>query len=133
MKKRKAVQAAMREFDNPDSLTTEEQIALVSKKCKQIFLATFVAIVPYGDFYKLKDAEQLISTSNLKAKRKDKMLKVLRLVPKKKSLYFAFKESQIRDKNEVLSWFAQLNVSPITISKREGPKHLKNLYDYLEA
>ena len=132
LKKRKAVRAAIHEFDDPDNLSTEEQIALVSKNCSQIFLDTFVAIVPYGDFYKLKEAEQLISTSDFKTKRKDKLLKVLKLVPKKKSLYLAFKEAKIRDKDEVLRWFAQLNVSPITISKREGPKHLKNLYDYLE-
>ena len=132
LKKRKAVQAAMREFDNPDYLTTEEQIALVSKNCRQIFLDTFAAIVPYGDFYKLKEAEQLINISDLKTKRKDKMMKVLKLVPRKKSLYLAFKEAKVRDKYEMLRWFAQLNVSPITISKREGLKHLKNLYDYLE-
>ena len=60
------------------------------------------------------------------------MLKIMRLVPKKKSLYLAFKESRIRDKDEMLRWFAQLNGSPITISKREGMKHLKNLYEYLE-
>lgn len=132
LKKRKAVRAAICEFDNPDSLTTEEQIALVSKNCKHIFMATFAAIVPYGNFYRLKDAEQLISSSNLKTKKKDKMLRLLRLVPPKKSLYLAFKESNIRNKNEVMVWFAQLNVSPITISKREDVKFLKNLYDYLE-
>lgn len=52
LKKRKAVRKAISEFDNPDILTTEEQITLVSKKCKQIFGATFAVIVPYGDFYK---------------------------------------------------------------------------------
>ena len=107
----------------------EEQNAPASKNCKQIFLATFAAIVPYGDFYKLKEAERFISTSDLKAKKKDKMLKVLKLVPRKKSLYLAFKESKIRDRDEVLRWFVRLNVSSITISKREGLKHLKNLYE----
>lgn len=46
LKKRKSVWAAIREFDNPDNLTTEEQITLVSKNCRQIFLASFAAIVP---------------------------------------------------------------------------------------
>jgi len=132
LKKRKAVQAVMRKFSNPDTLTTEEQIALVSKNCKQIFGATFAAIVPYGDFYKLKDAEQLVSGSNLKAKRKDKMLRLLRLIPEKKSLHLAFKELNVRDKDAVLVWFAELNVSPITISKREDISRLKNIYDYLD-
>lgn len=132
LKKRKAVQAAMREFDNPDALTTEEQIALVSKKSKEIFGITFAHIVPYGDTYKLKDAERLVKASGLKAKRKDKMLRLLRLVPKKKSLYLAFKELNVRDKDAMLGWFAELNVSPITISKREDVSHLKNIYKYLE-
>lgn len=132
LKKRKAVQEALCQFGNPDTLTTEEQIALVSKKCKQIFGRTFAGIVPYGNSYRLKDAEQIVSASNLKAKRKDKMLRLMRLVPKKKSLYLAFKELNVRNKDDVLVWFAELNVSPITVSKREDLSSLKNIYDYLE-
>lgn len=132
LKKRKAVRAAMREFVNPDTLTTEEQIAPVSKNCKQIFGNTFAAIVPYGDFYKLKEAEQLVSASCIKAKRKDKMLRLMKLIPEKKSLYLAFRELNVRNKDDVLIWFSKLNVSPITISKREDVSHLRNLYDYLE-
>lgn len=132
LKKRKAVQEALGQFGDLDALTTGGQIALVSKKCKQIFGKTFTGIVPYGDFYKLKDAEQIVSASNLKAKRREKMLRLLRLVPEKKSLYLAFKELDVRNKDDVLAWFAKLNVSPITISKREDMSHLKNIYKYLE-
>lgn len=132
LKKRKAVQEAIHVFDDPDALTTEEQITLVSKKCIQIFGATFAAIVPYGDSYKLKDAEQHVSMSGLKAKRKDKMLRLLRLIPEKKSLYLAFKELNVRNKDEMLVWFAKMNISPITISKREDIDYLKNIYDYLD-
>lgn len=132
LKKRKAVQASLGQCVDPATLTTEEQIALIAKKSRDIFLTTFVPIVPYGDFYKLKEAEQLVCSSLGKKKMKDKMLRLLRLVPEKKSLYLAFKESNIRDKDEVLAGFAQLNVSPITISKREDVKYLKNLYNYLE-
>lgn len=131
LKKRKAVQKALQEFNDPDALTTEEQIALVSKKCKEIFGTTFVVIVPYGDFYRLKDAEQLVGASDLKAKRKDKMMHLLRALPKKKSLYLALKALNIRNKDEVLLWFAKLNVSPITISKREKVKYLPNIYSFL--
>lgn len=132
LKKRKAVQEAIRVFDDPDALTTEEQIALVAKKSKEIFGSTFAHIVPYGDSYKLKEAEQLVGTSGIKARRKDKMLRLLRLVPEKKSLYLAFKELDVRNRDGMLIWFAELNVSPITISKREDVSHLKNIYDYLE-
>ena len=60
------------------------------------------------------------------------MLRLLRLVPEKKSLYLAIRELNVRNGDEMLVWFAELNVSPVTISKREDVSHLKNIYDYLE-
>ena len=87
------------------------------------------AIVPFGDSYKLKKAIELVEESNMKFKRKEKMISLIQLIPKKKSLYLAVKELNIRDTNEILRWFAKIGVSPITISKREKIDHLKNLYD----
>lgn len=132
LKKRKAVCKALQMYDNPEELSTEEQIALSAKKSQEIFLKYLMDIVPYGDFYRLKDAEQLIISSDLKKRRKDKMLHLLRLIPEKKSIYLAFKELDVRNKNEVLIWFADMNLSPITISKREDFRFLKNIYSYLK-
>lgn len=131
LKKTKAVRAAISEFDDPDVLTTEEQITLVAKKSKDIFCKVFVGIVPCGDFYKLKEAEERVLASDYKNRKKDKMLELLRLVPEKKTLALAFKEMNVRSREDMLMWFAKINVSPITISKREDTRYLKNIYCYL--
>ena len=54
-----------------------------------------------------------------------------RLIPEKKSLYLAMKELAVRDANTVLTWFANINTSPVTISKRADVDFLQNLYSYL--
>ena len=132
LKKRKAVQQAINDFAGDDDLTTKQQIKLMAKNSRRIFYATFVDIVPYGDFYRLKDAERIVADSDFKKHQKDKMLRLLRLIPEKKSLYLAMKELNVRNTNDVLEWFAKLGVSPITISKRADADYLKNLYIYLD-
>lgn len=131
LKKRKAIQKASEVFTDGCTLTTKEQIMLMAKKSSEIFKDSFVAIVPYGNFYQLKDAEDLVNSSDLKKHQKEKMLRLLRLIPEKKSLYLALKELNVRNTDNVLNWFAKLNVSPITISKRENIHFLENLYNYL--
>lgn len=131
LKKRKAIETAISDYSDKDDMSTESQIKLMSQKSREIFLNSFVAIVPYGNFYQLKEAEELVSASNLKKNQKSKMLRLLRLIPEKKSLYLALKELNIRNPSDVLKWFAKLNISPVTISKREKISFLKNLYTYL--
>lgn len=131
LKKRKAIRKASEVFTDGCTLTTKEQIMLMAKKSSEIFKDSFVAIVPYGNFYQLKDAEDLVNSSDLKKHQKEKMLRLLRLIPEKKSLYLALKELNVRNTDNVLNWFAKLNVSPITISKRENIHFLENLYNYL--
>ena len=132
LKKRKAVKQVIHNFTDKDDLTTKQQIKLMAKNSREIFLATFVDIVPYGDFYRLKDAERFVTNSDFKKHQKDKMLRLLRLIPEKKSLYLAMKELNVRNANDVLMWFAKLNLSPITISKRANVDFLRNLYSYLD-
>lgn len=131
LKKRKAIEKAISNYSNKDDLSTENQIKLVSQKSSEIFMNNFVAIIPYGNFYQLKDAEDLVKSSNLKKHQKNKMLCLLRLIPEKKSIYLALKELNIRNPDNVIKWFAKLNVSPITISKREKISFIENIYDYL--
>jgi hypothetical protein len=59
------------------------------------------------------------------------MLRLLALIPIKKSLQLARKELRDRNVIEILAKFEEINVSPVTISKRHDIKHLKSLYDYL--
>lgn len=112
-------------------MTAKEELKLMAKKSREIFLDSFVDIVPYGDFYILKDAEELVGSSNFKNHQKTKMLRLLWLIPEKKSLYLALKELNVRNADVVLAWFADINVSPVTISKRADVDFLKNLYSYL--
>lgn len=132
LEKKKAVHEALSNFTDDNNLTTEEQFALLALNSKAIFLTWLVQILPYGNFFSLKDAQHLVKNSHFKQKRKEKMLKLLELIPKKKSLYHALKELNLRNSNDILLWFAELNVSPITISKRQKGDFFKNLYDYLE-
>lgn len=59
------------------------------------------------------------------------MLRLLALIPEKKSLYLAQKAMNCRNVEKVMEGFAKINLSPVTISKRHDVKHLENLYLYL--
>ena len=46
-------------------------------------------------------------------------------------MHLAQKELRSKDVEIVMKQFAEMNLSPVTISKRHDVKYLKNLYDYL--
>lgn len=58
------------------------------------------------------------------------MLRLLALVPEKKSLHLAQKAMNCRDVEKVMETYTKVNLSPVTISKRHEVKHLDNLYSY---
>lgn len=58
------------------------------------------------------------------------MIKLLELIPQKKSLYLAQKEMNDRKIGRIMDEFHKHNLSPVTISKRHDVKHLKTLYSY---
>ena len=60
-----------------------------------------------------------------------KMIRLLVLIPEKKSLHLAQKSMNCRNRDEVMDAFAKINLSPVTISKRQDVKYLENLYGYL--
>ena len=133
LKKRKAIIAALQDITKETDISTVKEIKLVSRKCRDIFWSTFTTIIPNGDFYKLSDAEEIVNTSDLKKKQKEKMLRLLKLIPEKKSVYLALKELKVRDTDDVMDWFKELDLSPVTISTRGEVDYLRNLFDYLEA
>lgn len=110
---------------------TKKQIKDLSKQCKKIFFETFKMIVPFGDFYTKKKSIELINENIGKKKHREKMIELLELIPTKKSLYLAKKEINDRNVDKTIDLFASINLSPLTISKRSGVKHLQSLYDYL--
>ena len=108
------------------------QIINLSEKCQDIFLETFVRIIPFGDFYKKGKAEEIIWREIKDARLRRRMLRLVELIPEKKSLYLAQKVMECRNMEKVVEAFAKINLSPVAISKRQDTKWLKNIYDYLQ-
>ncbi|MBQ9927324.1 MAG: hypothetical protein IJO65_05060 [Lachnospiraceae bacterium] len=130
--KRPAIIKTLSDYTKDNALTAEEEFTILALNCKQIFNEWLVKIIPYGNFYSLKDAQSLIIKSELKKSKKEKMLQLINLIPTKKSFYLANKELHTRNIDALLLCFAALNVSPITISKNKKTTFLPNLYDYFE-
>jgi len=119
----------IRGYTNKSAIS--KQIADLLDSRQQIFLDTFMRIIPFGNFYKKDKAEEII-----RAKVKDdtirrRMLRLVGFIPEKKSLLLAQKALNYRRTNKVMETFFNIEVAPITISKRHGIKKLDNLYNYL--
>lgn len=125
MTKIKAVRAYADEED------ISAQIMTLSEKRRDIFLEIFERIIPYGDFYKKGKAEEMIRREIKDDRLRRRMLRLVALIPEKKSLYFAQKVMDCRNMKKVMEAFARINLSPVTISKRQDVKYLKNLYECL--
>lgn len=107
------------------------QIITLSEKCQDIFLEIFERIIPYGDFYKKGEAEEKIRAEIKDVRLRRRMLRLVALIPEKKSVYLAQKAMNCRNMERVMKAFAKINVSPVTIIKRQDVKFLKNVYEYL--
>lgn len=107
------------------------QIITLSEKCQDIFLETFERIIPFGDFYKKGKAEEIIRAEIKDDRLSRRMLRLVALISEKKSLYLAQKAMNCRNMEKVMKAFAKINLSPVTISKRQDVKLLKNVYEYL--
>jgi len=110
---------------------TAEQIIDLSERCQDVFMSVFVRVVPFGAFYKKKEAAEIICSKISDNVLRRRMLKLLALIPEKKSLLLAQKAMAYRHPDELLVEFAKINLSPVTISKRQDIKQLNNLYDLL--
>lgn len=107
------------------------QIAELSKNRQNIFMDTFTRVIPHGDFYKKDKAIEIISEEIEDSTMQKKMLRLITLIPEKKSLHLAQKAMNCRDIEKVMDAFAKINLSPVTISKRHDVKHLESIYAYL--
>lgn len=114
-----------------DEEDTAGQIIELSKKCGDVFLDTFTRIIPFGDFYKKDKAAEIVWHEVKDNVMRRKMIRLLTLIPEKKSLYLAQKAMNCRDVKRVMDFFAKINLSPVTVSKRHDIKKLGNLYSYL--
>ena len=107
------------------------QIVELSEKSKDVFFETVTRIVPFGDFFKKDEAVKIIQGDVKDGVMRRKMLRLLVLIPEKKSLYLAQKAMNCRNIEEVMDSFAEINLSPITISKRHERKYLDGIYKYM--
>ncbi len=111
--------------------STSGQIAELSKNRQNIFLDTFTRAIPYGDFYKKGKAIEIICEEVKDITMRRRMLRLVALIPEKKSLHLAQKATNCRDVEKVMEAFAKINLSPVTLSKRHDVKHMENLYSFL--
>lgn len=114
-----------------DAEGTADQIIELSKKGEDVFLDTFTRIVPFGDFYKKDKATEIVWHEVKDSIMRRRMLRLLTLIPEKKSVLLAQKAMNCRDVEKVMMAFAKINLSPVTVSKRHDIKKLENLYSYL--
>jgi len=114
-----------------DSTSTSVQIAELSEKCQSIFMDTFTHIVPFGDFYKKAEAAEIIHNQVKDTIMRRRMLRLLTLIPEKKSVHLAQKAMNCRNMEDIMGAFAKINLSPVTISKRDSSNRFECLYSYL--
>ena len=122
-------QKAIREYT--DTTDTSDQIVEMMKNSKEIFIEIFARVVPFGDFYKMDAAVEIVRSEVKDHVMRRKMLRLLALIPEKKSLHLAQKAMNCRDIEKVMDTFAKLCLSPVTISKRHEVKQLECLYEYI--
>lgn len=124
-------QKTVRHYTNETD--TSKQVAVLLENSREIFLATFVRVVPCGAFHKKDTAIEIIQRKVKNMMLRRRMLRLVALVPEKKSLLLAQKALNYRRIEDVMETFAKINMSPITISKRHDVKHLPSLYSYFDA
>ncbi len=114
-----------------DEANVVGQIVELSENCQDIFMDTFTHIIPFGDYYKKEKAVEIIHRDVKDCIMRRKMLRLLALIPEKKSLHLAQKSMSCRDMEKIIDAFAKINLSPITISKRQNVKYMTNLYSFM--
>ena len=119
---------AVREY--ADATDVASQIMKMMKNSTDAFMDTFARVVPFGDFHKKDAAVEIIRNEITDSIMRRRMLLLLTLIPEKKSLHLAQRAMNCRDVESVMKAFTTINLSPVTISKRNEAKHLDNIYAY---
>ena len=122
-------QKAIRDY--ADITDVRKQIEILSEHREEIFMDIFARIIPFGDYYKKDKAVEIIRREVEDSTLRRKMLRLVALIPEKKSLYLAQKSMECRNIEKVMDAFARINLSPVTISKRKNIRYLENIYEYL--
>ena len=102
---------AVRVYTNAED--TAGQIVELMKDRQQIFLDTFARIVPFGAFYTMTAAVEIVRSEVKDSTMRRKMLRLLTLIPEKRSLHLAQKAANCRDIDKVMEAFARIDLSQI--------------------
>ena len=119
---------AIREYT--DATDVLGQIVEMTENSINAFMDTFARAVPFGDFHKMDTAVEIVRSEVQDSTMRRKMLRLLALIPEKKSLHLAQKEMNCREVEKVMEAFTKIHLSPVTISKRHDVKRLENIYSY---
>ena len=103
------------------------RITEIVEQAEAIFRSVFYHIIPCGNFYKKSRACEIVRQTVKKEKLRRKMLRLIALIPEKKSILLAQKALNCRNIDEVMQEFKWINLSPVTISKRSNVKMLEGL------
>lgn len=120
---------AIHAYSNKGS--TSGQIVDMLGRDEEIFMSVFAQIVPYGDFYKKDAAVEIIRQKVKDLRLQQRMMRLIKLIPEKKSVLLALKALNYREPDKIMGAFAKIGLSPVTISKRHDVKCLENLYSFL--
>ena len=120
---------AIHAYSNKGS--TSGQIVDMLGRDKEIFMSVFAQIVPYGDFYKKDAAVEIIRQKVKDLRLQQRMMRLIKLIPEKKSVLLALKALNYRESDKIRGAFAKIGLPPATISKRHDVKCLKSLYSFL--
>ncbi len=113
-----------------DAADASGQIVELMKNSADIFMETFARVVPIGDFRKMDAAVEIVRREVSDNIMRRRMLRLLTLIPEKKSLHLAQQAMNCREVDAVMKAFTKIHLSPVTISKRHEVKHLENIYSF---
>lgn len=119
---------AVREY--VDATDVASQIVEMAKNSTNAFMDTFARAVPFGDFHKMDTAVEIIRSEVKDNTMRRRMLRLLVLIPEKKSIHLAQKEMNCREVEKVMEAFTKIYLSPVTIAKRHEIKSLENIYSH---
>ena len=89
---------AIREY--ADASDVVSQITKIVKCSADIFMETFARVVPFGDFHKMTAAVEIIRSEVKDSIMRRRMLRLLTLIPEKKSLHLARKAMNCRSSKQ---------------------------------
>ena len=114
-----------------DSCSVTEQVAALCGKAREAFLNVFLRAVPFGDFHKKDKAVEIIKKEVKDETIRRRMLRLVDLIPEKRSMLLSQKAMDYRRMDEVMETFQRIDLAPVTLSKRHEIKRLDNLYKYM--